>query len=72
MAHNMTVTVDDTLWKEMRKHEDVRWSVVMRRAVQEKLDALAALEAIARKTPLSEDEIERLSVDLGKKINAKL
>jgi len=66
----MTVTVDDELWKEMQKHEDIRWSVVMRRAVQEKLEALAALEVIARKTPLSEEEIERLSVEIGR--NSKL
>lgn len=72
MAHNMTVTVDDKLWKEMQKHDDIRWSVVMRRAVQEKLGALAALGAISHKTPLSEDEIEKISVDIGKKIHAHL
>ena len=67
----MTVTVDDKLWKAMQKHDDIRWSVVMRRAVQEKLEALAALEAISQKTPLSEEEIEKLSVDIVKKSSTK-
>ncbi len=67
----MTVTIDDELWAAMQKHDDIRWSVVMRRAIRDRLEALAALETVARKSALSEDEIERLSIDLGKKINRR-
>lgn len=69
MPHNLTVTVDDTLWKDMKKHAEIRWSMVMKDAAKEKLKALGTLENLAKKNRLSEDEIEKLAVELGKKIN---
>ncbi|MEK6928100.1 MAG: hypothetical protein AABX11_06735 [Nanoarchaeota archaeon] len=69
MAHNMTVTVEDTLWTEMKKYGEVRWSYVMKEAAKEKLRAMAILKKISAKSNLSEKEIEEFSVKLGKKIN---
>lgn len=71
MAHNMTVTVNDTLWNKMKEHPKIRWSSVMKDAAAEKLKALVILKRLAAKSRLSEDEIERLSVELGKKINRR-
>ncbi len=67
----MTVTVNDTLWNEMKKHPQIRWSSVMKDAAAEKLKALVILERLATKSRLSEDEIMRLSVKLGRKINRR-
>jgi len=72
MAHNMTVTIDEDLWKKMKNHPDIRWSAVMKEATREKLEALEVLERFAKKSRLSEKEIERISVELGRKINAKI
>ena len=41
MPHNMTVTIDDPLWDEMKKHYDIRWSAIMKEAVKNKLEALS-------------------------------
>lgn len=71
MPHNLTVTVEDTLWGEMKRHPDIRWSVVMKEAAREKLRALTVLEKLAAKTRLSEEEIERFSVRLGKRITGR-
>lgn len=69
MPHNLTVTVEDTLWKDMKKHAEIRWSAVMKDAAREKLKVLETLENLAKKNRLSEDEIEKLAIELGKKIN---
>ncbi len=71
MPHNLTVTVEDDLWKEMKKHADIRWSAVMKEAAKEKLRALAMLERLAGKTKLSEKEIEEFAVSLGKRITSR-
>lgn len=68
MAHNLTVTIEDSLWEDMKKHADVRWSAVMKAAAKEKLKALHILEQLTNKTKLSEKEIEAFAIKLGKRI----
>ncbi len=68
MAHNLTVTVEDDLWTEMRKHEEIRWGAVMKEAAKEKLKALLVLERLSSKSRLTEKDIKKMSVDLGKEI----
>lgn len=69
MVHNMTVTVEDPLWKDMKTHSEIRWSVVMKDAVKERLKALEVLKKLVNKSELSEKEINKFALDLGKKIN---
>ncbi len=71
MTHNLTVTIEDPLWKEMKRHEEIRWSAVMKEAAKEKLRALHILEKLAEKTRLSEEEIEEFAVKLGKKVSGR-
>ena len=71
MAHNLTVTVEDSLWSEMKKHSEIRWSAVMKDAAKEKLRALEVLDRLAAKNKLSEKEIEKLAVALGRRITGR-
>lgn len=71
MTHNMTVPIDNSLWDEMKKHSDVRWSVVMKDAAREKLKALTVLKNLEKKSRLSEADIENFSVMLGKKVSKR-
>lgn len=69
MPHNLTVTIEDNLWEDMKKHNEIRWSAVMKDAAKKKLKALEILERLAGKSKLSEKEIEKFSIELGRKIN---
>ncbi len=71
MPHNMTVTIDDELWKEMKQHPEIRWSTIMKEAAKEKLEALRTLERLASRSHLSEKEIEKISIELGRIIKRK-
>lgn len=71
MTHNMTVTIEDELWKEMKAHSEIRWSAVMKEAAKDKLKALKILERLSENSNLSEREIETISVKLGKKISGR-
>lgn len=64
----MTVTIEDPLWDEMKKHHEIRWSAVMKEAAKEKLKALAVLEKLTRKAKFTEEEMEKIAVKLGKEI----
>ncbi len=69
MSHNMTVTVEDPLWKEMKNHPEIRWGIIMKEAVREKIKALTVLNKLVQKNKLSEEDIEKFAIKLGKKIN---
>ena len=71
MPHNMTVTIEDSLWKEMKGHNDIRWSAVMKEAVKNKLQALIVLNNLMNKTKIREEEIQDFAVALGKKISKR-
>ena len=71
MPHNLTVTIEDPLWAEMKKHADVRWSAVMKEAAREKLKALAVLHQLQARSKLTEEDIEAFSIKLGKKITKR-
>lgn len=71
MTHNLTVTIEAPLWQAMKCHPEIRWSAVMKDAAKEKLQALAVLERLVKKTRLSEEEITEFAVKLGKKISAR-
>lgn len=67
----MTVTIEDNLWKEMNEHKEIRWSVIMKDAVKDKLTALDVLNRLMTKAKLNEREIEEFSIVLGKKISKR-
>lgn len=69
MPHNLTVTIDDDLWKRMKERPDIRWAAVMREAAKERLNALDFFKKIVENNKLSEEAIERISVEIGRKIN---
>jgi hypothetical protein len=71
MAHNMTVTIEDSLWKEMKTHKEIRWSVVMKDAVERKLRAASLLENVSKGKQLSEEEITRIAIKLGKVVSGR-
>lgn len=57
---NVTVSIPEDLKEEMRRHEEVNWSAVIRKAVQDHLRKLAIADAIARKSKLTREDVEDL------------
>ncbi|HEV8359352.1 MAG TPA: hypothetical protein VGR28_02745 [Candidatus Thermoplasmatota archaeon] len=57
---NVTVSVPDDLREQMSRHDEVNWSAVIRKAVQDHLRKLAIADAIAHKSKLSRKDAEEL------------
>ena len=67
---NITLTIPEDLQIELRKHDEVNWSGVIRKALQEHLRKLQIADAIAKKSKLTQKDIDELS-ELVKKGIAK-
>lgn len=53
---NVTLSVPAELHRTMRKHREIRWSEVARRALQEYAETLEELDRIASKSKLTEKD----------------
>ncbi len=41
---NITLSIQDSIYKRMRKHSEVKWSEFVRRAISKRLDELDTIE----------------------------
>ncbi|MDO8460672.1 MAG: hypothetical protein Q7S74_06185 [Nanoarchaeota archaeon] len=65
---NITLTVPEDLREELKKHEEVNWSGVIRKALHDHLRKIQIAEAIASKSKLTQKDIEELSRKVNKSI----
>lgn len=65
---NMTLAVPEELQKIIRKHKDVKWSEVARRAMWEKATQLELMDKIVSKSKLTEKDV----MEIDKKIKRGL
>ncbi len=63
-----TVRVPTDLKDEIDKHQEVNWSEVIRQSMWRYLYKLRLADQIASKSELTEEDVEKLSKDLKKKI----
>ncbi len=57
---NLTVTMPADLKAAMSQHDEVNWSAVIRKAVQEHLHRIEIADAIAAKSELTSDDVAEL------------
>jgi len=57
---NMTLAIPDDLHAKMRKHSEIRWSEIARRAIREYVDELDRLDRLAAGSKLKESDIDEL------------
>ncbi|TLZ74663.1 MAG: hypothetical protein E6K08_09980 [Methanobacteriota archaeon] len=58
---NLTLSVPDDLYEEMKKHPEIRWSEVARQALAKKLDDLRRLDALLRDSKLTVRDVEEVA-----------
>jgi len=54
---NLTLSVPDDLYEEMKKHPEIRWSEVARQALAKKLEDLRRLDAMLRGSRLRDEDV---------------
>ena len=58
---NLTLSVPDALYEEMRKHPEIRWSEVARQALAKKLEDLRRLDALLSDSELRSEDVEKIA-----------
>ena len=58
---NITLSVPENIHKEMKQFSEVKWSEVARKAIIEKIETLRLAESLAKKSKLTEKDIEEFS-----------
>ncbi len=60
---NITLSIDDKIYKRMRKHSEIKWSEFVRKAIQKRVDELDQLEHSSEQesilTMLASEEVLR-------------
>jgi len=57
---NITLAISDDLKKELQHHQEVNWSAVIRKALQEHITKIEIAEAIAKKSKLTKKDVEEI------------
>ncbi|MFH1107106.1 MAG: hypothetical protein V1787_04380 [Candidatus Micrarchaeota archaeon] len=58
---NMTLAIPNDLSILMKKHSEIKWTEVARRAIEEKASEVELLDSIAQKSRITEKDVEELS-----------
>jgi hypothetical protein len=65
---NMTLALPKDLHREMRRHPEIRWAEVVRRALAREVDRLRVYDRLLHGSRLTEAD----AVELGRRINASV
>jgi len=65
---NMTLAVPDDLYRIMRKHREIKWSEIARRAMWDYARKLELMDSILSKSKLTEED----ALEIGKKIKHEI
>ena len=58
---NMTLSMPDELLEKMKMLNEIKWSEIARRAIEQRINDMESLEQIAKKSKLTEKDIEEFS-----------
>jgi hypothetical protein len=65
-AENFTVRMGEDLKGQMKAHQEINWSHVIRENVRSMLDDLECMNALAEDSQLTEDDVEELAKQINR------
>ena len=63
---NMTLAIPDALHEKMKQFNDIKWSEVARRAIEQRVNDLEIMNKIASKSRLTSNDAEELAKKIKK------
>jgi len=69
---NLTLVIPEKLHEKMRRHSDVRWSEVVRMAIQMKIEDLELVDRLTSRSRLSAKDALEISRDIDEEVAKKL
>ena len=53
---NITLSIDDKVYKKMKRYSEIKWSEFVRKIVEGRVEQLEKLEIISEKSPILADQ----------------
>lgn len=69
---NVTLAIPEELHEKMKKHSEIRWSEVVRKTLSEKVELLEAMDRIAKKSKLTQKDVDELAEKIDRSVAKKL
>ncbi|MEK6879572.1 MAG: hypothetical protein AABY22_08195 [Nanoarchaeota archaeon] len=69
---NITLSIPNEIHEIIRKHREIRWSEIARKAILEEINKLAVMDKIASKSKLTIKDIEEINEKIKKGLYTKL
>jgi hypothetical protein len=69
---NITLSIPEEVHEIMKKHREMRWSEVARKAIVEEVKKIEMMEKIASKSKLTMKDIEEINEKIKKGIHDKI
>jgi len=67
----MTLAIPEELMKKMRKFQEIKWSEVARKAIEQRTNELELIEKIASKSKLTQKDAEDISKIIKARANKR-
>jgi len=69
---NLTLAVPTKLHDKMKKHSEIRWSEIVRMAIQKKIEDIELMDRLTNKSKLSAKDAMKISKEIDKEVAKKL
>jgi hypothetical protein len=63
---NITLSIPEKIFKQMKHFSEIKWSEVARKAIIEKIETLELAEELAKKSKLTKKDVEEFSKKIKK------
>lgn len=61
MGKNITLSIPDELHEKMKKFSELRWSEIVRKAIEQRINDLEEINRIASKSKLTQKDVDEIS-----------
>ena len=65
---DITLSIPEELQKKMKKHSETRWSKVIRKTIQKRIEDLELLDSLTARSELTQED----ALEISKKIDASV
>ncbi len=69
---NVTLMLPEELQEKMKQHSEIRWSEVIRKTIQKKIEDLELLDELTAKSKLTEKDVKEISKKIDASVARKL
>lgn len=69
---NLTLAVPPRLHEKMKQHSEIRWSEIVRMAIQKKIEDLELMDMLTNKSKLTAKDALKISEEIDRGVAKKL